>query len=314
MEPYVGSRILSTSAGTNQEAFSPLDWTLFVSIGLIWGSSFLLIDIGLETFKPGLITWMRIGLGALVLALVPKARRRIEPYDVPRLIVLSFVWVAIPFTLFPIAQQYINSAVAGMLNGAMPIFAAIISTLLLRKLPHGAVLIGLILGFVGVATISLSSGAEGSSETLGVLLALLATACYGLAVNIAAPITQQYGALAVNARMLAYATIWTAPLGVAGLLQSTFAWGSLVALAALGAVGTGLAFVIMGSLVSRVGSTRSSFITYMLPVIALVLGVLFRDDRVTVISLIGVILVIGGALLAARRETARAARAPSTVV
>lgn len=310
----MGSRILSTSAGTNQEAFSPLDWTLFVSIGLIWGSSFLLIDIGLETFKPGLITWMRIGLGALVLALVPKARRRIEPYDVPRLIVLSFVWVAIPFTLFPIAQQYINSAVAGMLNGAMPIFAAIISTLLLRKLPHGAVLIGLILGFVGVATISLSSGAEGSSETLGVLLALLATACYGLAVNIAAPITQQYGALAVNARMLAYATIWTAPLGVAGLLQSTFAWGSLVALAALGAVGTGLAFVIMGSLVSRVGSTRSSFITYMLPVIALVLGVLFRDDRVTVISLIGVILVIGGALLAARRETARAARAPSTVV
>ena len=119
----MGSRILSTSAGTNREAFTPLDWALFVSIGLIWGSSFLLIDIGLEAFHPGLITWMRIAFGALILALVPRARRRIEPFDRPRLIALSFVWVAIPFTLFPIAQQYINSAAAGMLNGAMPIFA-----------------------------------------------------------------------------------------------------------------------------------------------------------------------------------------------
>jgi drug/metabolite transporter (DMT)-like permease len=305
MERPLSSRILSTSAGTNREAFAALDWTLFVSIGLIWGSSFLLMDIGLEDFKPGLITWMRVGLGAAVLALVPRARRRIEPFDRPRLIALSFVWVAIPFTLFPIAQQYINSAVAGMLNGAMPIFAAVIATILLRKLPHGAVLVGLVLGFVGVAAISLSSGSGDSSEALGVVLVLVATLCYGLAVNIAAPITQQYGSLAVNAQMLAYATLWTAPLGVTGLLKSTFGWDSFLAIAVAGALGTGLAFVIMGSLVSRVGSTRSSFITYMIPVVALVLGVVFRNDQVTVMSLVGVVLVIAGALLAARRETER---------
>jgi drug/metabolite transporter (DMT)-like permease len=298
----VGSRILSTSAGINREAFTPLDWTLFVSIGLIWGSSFLLMDIGLEAFHPGLITWMRVGLGATVLALAPRARRRIERYDRPRLIALSFVWVAIPFTLFPIAQQYINSAVTGMLNGAMPIFAAVIATVLLGKLPHGALLVGLITGFVGVAAISLSSGAEGASQALGVGLVLFATLCYGLAVNIAAPITQQYGSLAVNAQMLAYATVWTAPLGVIGLRQSSFAWDSLLAIVVAGAVGTGLAFVIMGSLVGRVGSTRSSFITYMIPVVALILGVVFRDDRVTVVAVIGVFLVIVGALLASRRE------------
>jgi drug/metabolite transporter (DMT)-like permease len=298
----MGSRILSTSAGTNQEAFTPLDWALFVSIGLIWGSSFLLIDIGLEAFHPGLITWMRIAFGALVLALVPRARRRIEPFDRPRLIALSFVWVAIPFTLFPIAQQYINSAAAGMLNGAMPIFAAVIATILLRQLPHGAVLVGLILGFVGVGAISLSSGSGDSSEALGVILVLLATFCYGLAINIAAPITQQYGALTVNARMLVYATIWTAPFGATGLLKSTFAWDSLLAVVVLGALGTGLAFLIMGSLVGRVGSTRSSFITYILPVVALVLGVVFRNDQVSVVALVGVVLVIIGALLAARRE------------
>ena len=157
-----------------------------MSVGMIWGSSFILMDIGLEAFQPGLITWMRVGLGAMVLALVPKARRRIEPYDRTRLIALSFLWVAIPFTLFPIAQQYINSAVAGMLNGALPIFAAIIATPLLRRVPRGPVLIGLLLGFVGVTAISLSSGAEGSSQALGVGLVLLATLSYGLAVNIAA--------------------------------------------------------------------------------------------------------------------------------
>jgi len=303
----LGSRILSTSAGTNREAFAPRDWILFVSIGVIWGSSFLLMDIGLEAFKPGLITWMRVGLGALALAVVPKARGRIESDDRPRLIALSFLWVAIPFTLFPIAQQYINSAVAGMLNGALPLFAAAVATLMLRKLPHGAVLAGLMLGFVGVAAISLSSGAEGSSEALGVGLVLIAVMCYGLAINIAAPINQKYGSLIVNAKMLAYAALWTAPLGVTGFLQSAFAWDSFLAIAAAGAVGTGLAFVIMGSLVSRVGSTRSSFATYMIPVVALVLGVLFRSDKVPVISLIGVLLVIVGALLASRRETGGAA-------
>ena len=298
----MGSRILSTSTGTNREAFTPWDWSLFVSIGLIWGSSFLLMDIGLEAFHPGLITWMRVGLGAIVLGLAPKARLRIEPYDRPRLIALSFLWVAIPFTLFPIAQQYINSATAGMLNGAVPIFAAVIATILLRKLPHGAVLVGLVLGFVGVAAISLSSGSGDSSEALGVVLVLLATIMYGLAINIAAPINQQYGSLAVNAQMLAYGTIWTAPLGIVGLTQSTFAWDSFLAIAVAGAVGTGLAFFIIGALVSRVGSTRSSFITYVIPVVALVLGVAFRGDRVTVVAVVGVVLVIAGALLAARRE------------
>jgi len=171
------------------------------------------------------------------------------------------------------------------------------------------VLAALVLGFVGVGAISLSSGAGGSSKAVGVVLILVATLCYGLAINIAAPITQQYGSLAVNAQMLAYATLWTAPLGITGLLRSTFAWDSFLAIVVAGAVGTGLAFVIMGTLVARVGSTRSSLITYMIPVVALVLGVVFRDDRVTVISLIGVVLVIVGALLASRRESERSVKA-----
>jgi drug/metabolite transporter (DMT)-like permease len=298
----MANRILTTSSGTNREAFAPLDWALFLAISGIWGSSFLLIDIGLEGFEPGLITWMRVGLGALVLSLVPKARRPVAAEDRPRLLALSVLWVAIPFTLFPIAQQHVNSAVAGMLNGSVPVFTAVMASLLLRRLPRGGQLIGLLVGFAGVALMSLASGAEGSAQAFGVVLLLLASLCYGVSINIATPISQRYGSLPVTARMLALAAVWTAPLGLRDLLESRMDWASLASVVVLGAVGTGIAFVIMGALAGRVGSTRSSFITYLIPVVALVLGVVFRDDRVTAWALVGVALVIAGALLASRRE------------
>jgi len=299
----VTGRILSTSEGLNRDAFGIADWSLFWGIGLIWGSSFLLMAIGLEAFDPGLITWMRVGLGAAVLAVAPRARRPVDREDWPRIAVLSLLWVAIPFTLFPVAQQWINSAITGMLNGAMPIFAATIAAILLRRLPRGAQMTGLALGFLGVVAMSAPSVGSGRTEAIGVLLILMATVCYGFAVNIAAPVQQKYGSLPVMSRMLALATVWTAPLGIFGLSRSEFAWGPLVAISAAGVLGTGLAFVIMGSLVGRVGGTRASFITYVIPVVALVLGVVFLGDQVTVPALIGVGLVIAGAILASRRES-----------
>jgi drug/metabolite transporter (DMT)-like permease len=292
--------ILSTSAGHNQGVFHGPDWAAFIAVSLIWGSSFLFIDIGLDAFEPGLITWLRVASGAAVLVLFPRSRRPIDREDRPRIIALSFVWVAVPFTLFPLAQQWINSAVAGMLNGGMPIFAAIVATLMLRTPPRGLYLLGLVVGFSGVVAISLPSIDEGASETLGVLLVVAAVACYGLAVNIAAPIQQRYGSLPVMMRMLAYASVWTLPYALVGLPASSWAWPSFLAVEAAGAIGTGLAFVIMGSLVGSVGSTRASFSTYVIPVVALVLGVVFRGDTVAALAIVGVLLVIAGAAMASR--------------
>lgn len=268
----------------------------------MWGSSFLLMDIGLDAFEPGLITWMRVVLGAGALWMVPGARRPVERADRGRLVTLSIVWVGIPFTLFPIAQQFVNSAITGMLNGAMPIFASAIAVAMLLRWPRRLTMYGLIVGLIGVIAISVPSVGEGSSEALGVGLVMLAAACYGLAVNIAAPLQQRYGSLPVMARMLALATIWTAPLGIAGLGGSSFAWGPLLAIAAAGVVGSGIAFALMASLVGRVGATRASFIAYGIPVVALLLGVVFRGDDVTALALIGIALVIAGALLASRRD------------
>jgi len=288
------------------DRFTSTDWGLFVTISAIWGASFLFIDIGLDALPPGVITLMRVGLGALALAVLPLPRRhtKILPEDRLRLVTLSIAWVAVPFTLFPIAEQHITSAVAGLLNGGTPIFAAIFAMVLLRQPTRGAQLLGVAVGFVGVVLISLPSIGEGSSEAYGVALIVLATICYGFAVTLAGPMTQRYGPVNLMAKVLALATIWTAPYGLWQIGDSRWELGPVVAVAVLGVVGTGVAFALMGTLVSRVGSTRASFITYLIPVVALVLGVTFRGDDVFVLELIGVVLVIGGALLASRKTAA----------
>ena len=296
------NRLLERTTSANEGSFSAQDWALFWGIALIWGASFLLIAIALESLHPGAITFGRVGFGAAALAVVPAARRRIEPEDRRRLVVLSLVWVAIPFTLFPIAEQYINSAVTGLLNGAMPIFAALVAALFLREFPRGAQLGGLLTGFTGVVLISIPSIGEGRNAALGVILVLLATVCYGFAVNIAAPLQRRYGSVAVMAKMLILATLWTLPYGVWGLAESTYEPGPVIATVVLGVIGTGVAFAIMASLVGRVGSTRASFITYLIPFVSLALGVVFLGDEVRALAIVGVVLVVAGAVLASRRR------------
>jgi drug/metabolite transporter (DMT)-like permease len=296
------TKVLSTSEGTHRGTFTALDWVLFLSIGLIWGSSFILIATALEEFEPGLITWLRVAAGSAVLWLLRASRVRIHREDVPRLVAVSILWVALPFTLFPLAQQHVTSAVTGMLNGGVPIVTAAIATLLLRRLPGKIQIVGLALGFAGVAAIALSTAGEGSSQALGVAMLLLAVLCYGTAINLATPLQQTYGSLPAMAWMLALASVWTAPFGLASIGGSGFAWGALLAVLALGVLGTGLAFVLMGRLIGRVGSTRGSFVTYLIPVVALILGVSIRDEQVAAAAIVGIAMVLGGALLASRAD------------
>lgn len=298
------NRLLVTSHGTNRAAFTAVDWSLFLALSGIWGASFLFMAIGLDAFHPGLVTWLRVGFGALFMAAVPKARRTsVDPEDRPRVRLLALIWIAVPLTMFPLAQQWVDSAVAGMLNGTMPIFTAIVASVLLRHLPGKLQIAGLVIGFAGMILIAIPSASEGTSAAVGVAMIVGATVCYGFATNVVTPLQQRYGSLPVMARVQWLAAAMVTPYGIYGLTQSGFAWPSLLAMLAVGVVGTGLAFVLMGSLVGRVGATRSAFITYLIPVVALILGVVFRDEIITAMAIAGSGLVILGALLASRRET-----------
>ena len=299
----MSNQILTTSHGTNREAFSPKDWGLFLSLSAIWGSSFLFMAIGLDAFHPGLVTWLRLGFGAAFMAMLPQSRQgKIPRSEGRRIAVLGLIWLAIPFVIFPIAQQWIDSAVAGMLNGATPIFTAVVASILLWHLPGRLQMIGLVVGFGGILSIALPSAGEASTATIGVVLVVLATVCYAFATNIVVPLQQRYGSVAVMARVQWVAVALVTPYGIFGLSQSSFAWPSLVAMLAVGVLGTGVAMVLMGSLVGSVGPTRATFITYLIPIVALVLGVVFRNELVSPIAILGVVLVIAGAILASRSE------------
>ena len=292
-----------TAPQPEASAFGPSEWALFLSVAGIWGASFLLIDIGLDALHPGVVTLLRVGLGALTLALVPGPRTSLAAADRMRMVALSVIWVAIPFTLFPLAEQHINSATTGLLNGGTPLFTAVVAVVWYRHRPTRLLLAGLLTGFVGIVLISVPAGGEGSSEAGGVAMVVFATLCYGIATNLSAPLIRRYGSLTVMARMLALATAWTAPYGLYGLTDSSAEIGPLAAIVALGVVGTGLAYLLMATLVGRVGAPRASFITYLIPVVSLVLGVVFRDDHVPALALAGIALVIAGAALAGRSRS-----------
>jgi drug/metabolite transporter (DMT)-like permease len=296
-------RIITTAQGTRSEAFGPTEWGLLAAIAAIWGSSFLWIAIGLESFRPGFITLLRIGLGALALAFVPRSRRPVARADWPRIVLLALLWVAIPLLLFPLAQDLgISSSVAGMLNGAMPLFAALFAALLLRQAPAARQALGLVVGFGGVVLVSLPALQGASATAIGAGLLILATALYGLSANVAVPLQQKYGALPVIFRAQVVALAAVLPFGMWSLPGSRFSWPAILAMLVLGVLGTGLAFVAMSVLVGRAGATRGAVAIYFIPVVALVLGVTLRGEHVSPISLVGVALVILGAVLTSRRE------------
>lgn len=293
---------MGTADGTRRESFGVVEWGLVFFLALTWGASFLFIDVALDSLSPGVITWLRAVLGAAALALIPGARRPVGPGSWPQVALLGFTWIAIPFTLFPIAQQWIDSSLAGILNAAMPLFAATIAALMLRRLPRAIHLAGLILGFIGVVLVTLPSWGEGDNAALGIILVLLATVFYGFSANIAVPLQQAHGALPVVLRAQAVAAVATLPYALFGLADSSVDPAGLGAVFMLGVFGTGVALVVMASLVGRVGATRGGVAIYFIPVVAVILGVVFRDESVAPLAVIGMVVVLAGAYLTSRRE------------
>jgi drug/metabolite transporter (DMT)-like permease len=302
----VGAPARPTSASS--EAFAPLDWALLSGVALAWGASFLFIELGLDHFEPGLVAFLRVFFGAATLALIPGARRSVPRSELPLIGLLGVVWMTVPFTLFSVAQQWIDSSLAGMINGAAPLFTALVAAIVVRHLPGRVQMVGLVVGFAGVVAVASPSLGQGESTTLGILLVLLATVLYGCAFNLAGPLQRRHGALPVIWRAQLVALLFLAPFGAVGAAGSSFEWSSLLAMIVLGSVGTALAFVWFATLAGRVGPTRGSVTIYFIPVVAIVLGALLLDESIHVAALLGTALVLAGAYLTSRQEPARGPR------
>ncbi|MEY2973858.1 MAG: hypothetical protein RIR49_278 [Actinomycetota bacterium] len=273
----------------------PIDWVSLAAPGLIWGSSFFLIAEGLESFHPAFIGWLRILFGLTVLSAFPVARRPVVRAARPRLVALAFVWMGAPLTLFAFAQERIASSLAGMLNTLNPVLTVVVGFAVFRRRASVGRVLGVVLGTLGGVLIALPSLGEGSSSSIGLLTAFAALCCYGFALNIAGPLQQEVGAIPVVHRALAGAAVMAAPTGLWGLSQSSFSWSSLAAIAVLGAVGTGLAYVWMAWNAGRLGGTRASTTNYVIPVVSIILGVGVRGETVAAMALAGTVVTILGA-------------------
>ena len=279
---------------------APTEWSVLLSLSLIWGGSFLFMAIGLESFEPGLVTLLRVGFGALTLLFVPAARQPVPRAAMPRIALLGVTWMAFPLTMFPIAQQWIDSSVAGMLNSGMPLMTVLIAWLAFGTQTGPRRLFGVLVGLVGILVISLPEAQVAGTNAAGVVLVLVAVSSYGVAVNLAGPLQRAYGSLPVISRALGIATLICVPFGVVDGAHSSFSWCSLAACAAVGIGGTGIAYAIAGWLTGRVGAVRMSIVTYVIPLVSIVLGVVFRDETVSVWAIAGTIIVLTGAFLSSR--------------
>ena len=279
---------------------APFDWLLLVTAAGIWGSSFLFMDVALDAEHPGLVAWLRPLLGLAFMAGVPSARRPVDRSDNPRLFLLGLLWMAVPLSMFPLAQTWIDSSIAGMMNSGMPVTTLIAGATLFGVATHRVQVVGVAVGIVGLLMIGIPTASVGDTSAVGVLLVVLAVSCYGVAANIAGPLQRRYGSPAVLLRVLVVASLATTPWGLVGLVGSGFAWSAVAANLAVGVGGTGIAYVAAASLIGRVGPVRMSAVTYVVPVVAAVLGVTVLGETLGVLQVSGALVLVGGAWLTTR--------------
>lgn len=239
------------------------------------------------------------------MATFPAARRKIDAADWGRIVAVAVVGNAAPALLFAVAETELDSAVAGMLTSGTPLISLVVASLLLRSLPGKMQAIGIALGFVGILLMTWPSLGGADAAPFGVGLVLIAVLGYGLTGNLIVPLQQRYGGPAVTLWALVVSCVVLAPFGMATVAESDFAAASVFAVLMLGVVGTGIARSLAATLAGRVGGPRMSTTTYVVPIVAIVLGVVFRGESVAPIAVGGVGLVIIGAYLASRAVPTR---------
>lgn len=306
------TRTLSTADGTNNDAYTAGDWALAVAVGTIWGSSFLWTAMGLDSLDPSAVAFLRVALGAVALWCHPRTRRPVPMSDWSPIVVVAIAGNAGPALLFSVAQQHVESSVAGMVNATTPLAVLVVTVLLTRRSPGHHQVAGLVVGAIGVGALSVTNVAGAGASLFGMILLIVAVAGYGVANNAVVPLQQAYGAPAVVGRALAVGSVVLAPLGVIGLSRSSPTPASITAVTVLGVAGTGLARALNATLAGRTGAARGALPTYLTPVVAIVLGVLIRGDDLHLTEAAGTCLVLAGAVVTSRQQVARCGSANQT--
>ncbi len=280
-------------------------WILFLSLGLLWGMPYLLIRIAVGEIDPLVVAGTRTLMGALLLLPVALHRKALAPAfrKWKWLLAFTLIEMSVPWLLLGHAEKHINSSTAGLLIAVVPLFAALI----MAKLGHERLelrrLVGLCVGFAGVA---LLIGLDiDFSDYLAVGATVIVSLCYAIGPIIIDRKLNDVPAIGVITASLILATIIYAPF-------APFLWPSQVSANAawsvvgLGVLCTAAAFLVFFALIAEVGPSRATVITYVNPAVAIVLGALVLSEPLTLGMAIGFPLVILGSYLGTMRGSAAA--------
>lgn len=291
--------------GTPRQPRARLDWRLrFGALSLIWGFSFLLIKVGTQGYAPFQVTLGRLVFGTAVLAAAMAVKRERLPRGARtwgHLAVAAFLLNALPFSLFAYSELTVPSTLAGICNATSPLWGMALSLVALSEdRPTRVRFAGLGMGFLGVLTVLGAWQGFSGLDATGTAMALLASLSYPIGwIYVRRTLAGTgHSHLAMTGAQLLLATGQLAVVTpVFTSVPGRFSLVPLLAVAALGALGTGLAVLIQYGLVAEVGPTTAQMVTYFIPVIATAAGVAILGESLRWTTPVGAVIVLAGAAL-----------------
>ena len=280
------------------------DWLTLLALGLMWGTSYVFIKLGVETLGTFTLIAGRLGIGlALLATVVALAREPLprEPRIYGHLVVMAVVNIVLPFFLITTAERSVESNLAAILNGTVPLFAIVFAALFLHDEPMTLNRLGgLVIGYLGVIVLvsgSLLAGGQGSS--LPGELALVGSAvCYGAGAVYARRHVRGLRPMIPALFQVGFAFVIVAVLALqTESVGSGWTSNAIIAVAWLGLLGSGFAYLANFRLLSRIGATRTSLVAYLLPVVGIVSGALMFGESVDIRLVAGTLLILAGVAL-----------------
>ena len=291
---------------------TPKRWLPFyLPLALIWGCTFLFISLGLESLTATGIAFLRLSFGAVTLILISVITRTapLPRWTWKYVFVASIMWTSMPWMMFAFAQQYVTSALAGIINGATPLMTLLaIIAFFPEEHPTRQRVVGLVIGFIGITIVIGFWRIGDSSSLIGIAALVLAISGYGLGF----PFVRRHlsgtrdrpapNPIALATGMMVGGLIVVAPLA----LITGVTWNgignvtllSIAGVAALGILGSGIAYVLNFTVVQRSDATTASTVAYLTPLVALTVGALLLNEPISWNEPVGGLLVVLGAAIA----------------
>lgn len=271
---------------------------MLAAVALLWGASFMFIKIAVRELAPATLVAGRIGIGALTMALVVpflaggRATVTAIRANLGWLVVVGLVNMALPFWLLSWGETRIDSGLASIIQGSVPIFNAVIAFGFFRDVKvTGLRLVGVGIGFVGVA---LLVGAQPQGKVVGALAVVGMALCYAVGQLLAARHLGSVQPPVVALATTAVAALAVLPFGIAQAPDHLPHWKTIGSVLALGIPLTALAFLLFYAIIAGAGAAYASLVTYLVPPIALLYGAIFLDERFGVAAIGGLALILGG--------------------